>query len=42
MDCLKPGEEVWEVVCFVGFEADFVVQVLAAGGHCEDFELSVI
>ncbi len=38
MHGLKPGHKVREVICLVGFEADFVMQVAAACSHCEDFQ----
>lgn len=39
---LQPGEEVVVVVCFVGFETDFVVEIRARGCHCKDFQFSDI
>lgn len=39
VDCLKPGEEIRESgICFVGCEADFVVEIWAGGACCEDFQ----
>ena len=42
MHGLQPGQEVREVVGLVGLEADFVVQVAAAGGHGEDLECTFV